>query len=176
MSITTAGWFFILPSFLPGKGIARILWTTEVITCYSPCTIAKQEKKNTWKAHWEGMHHTPLPMVGRQQKPQSLIHLSFPSAPQNKGTQHFQPARAHAFQPLQSSCTDARLTKVTNLSQETSPLQGARFNGSDEQTAKLLVIERPRSKSQEPDFGVTLIKIHSKQWSQPSLALHLKNH
>lgn len=109
------------------------------------------------------MHHTPLPMVGRQQKPQSLIHLSFPSAPQNEGTQHFQPARAHAFQPLQSSCTDARLTKVTNLSQETSPLQGARFNGSDEQTAKLLVIERPRSKSQEPDFGVTLIKIHSKQ-------------
>lgn len=41
-------------------------------------------------------------------------------------------------------------TNVTNLSQETSPLQGTHFNRSDEHTTKVPVIERPRSKSREP--------------------------
>lgn len=105
----------------------------------------------------------PYPWRAGNKSPRALCTSPSPQPPQNEGMQHFQPTRVHAFQPLQSSCTDARLTKVTNLSQETSPSQGAHFNGSDEHTAKLTVTERPRSKSQEPDSGVTLIKAHSKQ-------------
>lgn len=150
------------PLFLPEEGAARILqhlrvvWTTEVINMLHP--LHKWWPKGQ-KIHFISVlleiplwssHHTPT--WGGQAAGPTEHSTSPPHPPQIKGQQppwaspktctHAGNHRAHAQMSDQ--------TNVTNLSQETSPLQGARFNRSDEHTAKVPVIERPRSKSREP--------------------------
>lgn len=80
------------------------------------------------------------------------LHLSSPHPPQIKGQQPpwASPKTCTRAGNHRAHSQMSDQTNVTNLSQETSPLQGACFNRSDEHTAKVPVIERPRSKSQEP--------------------------